>query len=130
MGATKMSQRSRSGKSAVGQTDVWHADGGDASTRASCRVLKRARVSPVPVCFVIPPIAGMLALAACTAGPRATLLSPERHAIRVNQVGYLPDHPKVAVLCSLDTARVRHFAVETESGRHVLGPLATIAAPA
>jgi endoglucanase len=57
-------------------------------------------------------------------------VDPNRHAIRVNQVGYLPSNPKVAVLCSLDTARVRDFAVETEDGRRVLGPLAaSTAAP-
>ena len=47
-------------------------------------------------------------------------------AVRVNQVGYLPDAPKVAVACS--TAGVdsspRRFSVRSEKGRVVLGPIA------
>ena len=54
----------------------------------------------------------------------APTLSPERHVIRVNQLGYLPEYPKVAVLCSLDTAHFTTFTVESESGQRVLGPLA------
>jgi len=42
--------------------------------------------------------------------------------IRVNQVGYLPDAPKVAVACSLDSARIATFVVQDERGRTVLGP--------
>jgi endoglucanase len=44
--------------------------------------------------------------------------------IRVNQVGYLPDAPKVAVLCSLtDSARhAASFVVRDSSGRVVAGP--------
>jgi endoglucanase len=42
--------------------------------------------------------------------------------IRVNQVGYLPDAPKVAVVCTLDSAVVRTFLVKDERGRVVLGP--------
>jgi hypothetical protein len=42
--------------------------------------------------------------------------------IRVNQVGYLPDAPKVAAVCTLDSAVVRTFLVKDERGRVVLGP--------
>ena len=50
--------------------------------------------------------------------------------IRVNQVGYLPDAPKVAVVCSLDSARIATFTVRNASGRVVLGPRrATRSAP-
>jgi endoglucanase len=42
--------------------------------------------------------------------------------IRVNQVGYLPDAPKVAVVCSLTSAVVRTFLMKDERGRIVLGP--------
>ena len=42
--------------------------------------------------------------------------------IRVNQVGYLPDAPKVAVVCSLDSARIAAFSVRDERGRVVFGP--------
>jgi endoglucanase len=45
--------------------------------------------------------------------------------IRVNQVGYLPDAPKHAVVCSLDSARVATFVVKDERGRTVLGPRPT-----
>jgi endoglucanase len=58
----------------------------------------------------------------------APTLSPERHVIRVNQLGYLPDLPKVAVLCSLDTARISTFTVENEKGQRVLGPVAAVPA--
>jgi endoglucanase len=42
--------------------------------------------------------------------------------IRVNQVGYLPDAPKVAVICSLDSARFTVFQVRDGRGRSVFGP--------
>jgi hypothetical protein len=42
--------------------------------------------------------------------------------IRVNQVGYLPEAPKVAIACSLDSARVDTFVVKDERGRTVFGP--------
>ena len=46
--------------------------------------------------------------------------------IRVNQVGYQPGVPKVAVVCVLDTAgiegRPRTFTVQDEENRVVLGP--------
>jgi hypothetical protein len=42
--------------------------------------------------------------------------------IRVNQVGYLPDAPKVAVICSLERVEIPSFRVKDESGRVVLGP--------
>src|SRR3954470_8201516 len=41
-------------------------------------------------------------------------------AIRVNQLGYLPDAPKVAVLCSLSPIEVADFTVADASGRIVL----------
>lgn len=46
--------------------------------------------------------------------------------IRVNQLGYLPDGPKVAVGCALDSAGAaahpRTFVVQDAAGRTVLGP--------
>ena len=42
--------------------------------------------------------------------------------IRVNQVGYRPDDPKVAVLCTLDSTVVETFRVLDQRGRVVLGP--------
>jgi endoglucanase len=42
--------------------------------------------------------------------------------IRVNQVGYLPEAPKVAVLCTLDSSVVESFRVVDHDGRVVLGP--------
>jgi endoglucanase len=42
--------------------------------------------------------------------------------IRVNHVGYLPDAPKVAVVCSLDSTRIRTFTVKNERGTAVFGP--------
>jgi endoglucanase len=72
----------------------------------------------------------MLFTIGCRPSEPEARLEPNRHAIRINQVGYLPPNPKVAVLCSLDIARVRSFAVETEDGRRVLGPLPATSAPA
>ncbi len=42
--------------------------------------------------------------------------------IRVSQVGYLPDAPKVAVVCALRPEPVRTFSVVDERGRRVFGP--------
>jgi len=42
--------------------------------------------------------------------------------VRVNQVGYLPDAPKVAVVCSLVPAQVSSFLVRDDHGRTVAGP--------
>jgi endoglucanase len=49
--------------------------------------------------------------------------------IRVNQVGYLPDAPKIAVACSLDSARVATFVVRDERDRVVYGPRRAERAP-
>src|SRR6476659_1384800 len=43
--------------------------------------------------------------------------------VRVNQVGYIPDAPKVAVVCALRPVALERFTVEDERGRVVLGPL-------
>ena len=43
--------------------------------------------------------------------------------IRVNQVGYLPNGPKVAVVCALRPVELSRFTVEDTAGRAVLGPL-------
>jgi endoglucanase len=50
--------------------------------------------------------------------------------IRVNQVGYLPDAPKVAVVCALTPRAVSTFVVVDTAGRVVFGPRAAIAAGA
>ncbi|MEP6832544.1 MAG: glycoside hydrolase family 9 protein, partial [Gemmatimonas sp.] len=41
--------------------------------------------------------------------------------VRINQVGYAPDAPKVAVVCALAPVTITRFSVETESGREVFG---------
>ena len=43
--------------------------------------------------------------------------------IRVNQLGYLPDAPKVAVVCSLAEREIAQFRVVNSRGKRVLGPL-------
>jgi len=43
--------------------------------------------------------------------------------VRVNQVGYLPEAPKVAVVCALTPVALTRFTVEDEAGRTILGPL-------
>jgi hypothetical protein len=42
--------------------------------------------------------------------------------IRVNQLGYSPDAPKVAVVCALRPVTLAEFTVEDASGIRVLGP--------
>jgi hypothetical protein len=50
--------------------------------------------------------------------------------IRTNQVGYLPDAPKIAVICSLDSATFTTFKVTDARGRTVLGPAKAVASGA
>ena len=42
--------------------------------------------------------------------------------VRVNQVGYVPDAPKIAVACSLEPRRIARFSVIDAAGRRVFGP--------
>ena len=65
----------------------------------------------------------LLALAA------SLLAADSGTVIRVNQVGYLPDAPKVAIACSLDDARIATFVVRDERDRVVLGPRRAERAP-
>src|SRR5687768_4806966 len=61
-----------------------------------------------------------LLLAASLQGPADSSIF-----IRINQVGYLPSGPKVAVACTLDSvaaARLTTFAVQDLNGRIVYGP--------
>lgn len=54
----------------------------------------------------------------------ATITDTSALAIRVNQLGYLPDGPKVAVLCATARRRIDTFRVVSADGRVVLGPRA------
>ena len=56
-----------------------------------------------------------------------SLFADSANVIRVNQVGYLPAAPKVAVLCSLDSTRFETFVVRDRRDRVVLGPRRAIA---
>ena len=47
---------------------------------------------------------------------------PARNFIRINQLGYLPEAPKTAVVCSLNATVIRTFTIQDASGRRVLGP--------
>jgi endoglucanase len=49
--------------------------------------------------------------------------------IRVNQLGYLPDAPKIAVVCSLERLDLRDFSVTDASGKIVLTRAAASAKP-
>lgn len=42
--------------------------------------------------------------------------------IRINQIGYAPDAPKVAVVCSLEGATIEEFTVRDAAGDVVYGP--------
>jgi hypothetical protein len=48
--------------------------------------------------------------------------SPARSFVRVNQLGYLVDAPKTAIVCSLDATTISTFMVQDEGGRVVFGP--------
>ncbi|HEX2076530.1 MAG TPA: glycoside hydrolase family 9 protein [Longimicrobium sp.] len=50
----------------------------------------------------------------------AAVAQGERAWIRVNQLGYLPDRPKVAVVCGLDPRPAGRFQVADAGGRAVL----------
>src|SRR3954469_10465855 len=67
---------------------------------------------------------GTLLLFAQTAVASATT-----EAIRVNQLGYLPDAPKVAVFCALGPVELEEFSVADASGRTVLQRSAQRARP-
>jgi len=54
---------------------------------------------------------------------------PPQAAIRVNQLGYLPDAPKVAVFCALQKMELRTFAVTDGSGKTLIERAATPAKP-
>lgn len=73
------------------------------------------------------PLPGSIALAACCALPRvaAAQASPDSAAfIRVNQLGYLPDAPKIAVVCALRPVALTTFSVVDARGRTALAPRA------
>ncbi|MDP9337213.1 MAG: glycoside hydrolase family 9 protein, partial [Actinomycetota bacterium] len=50
-------------------------------------------------------------------------------AIRINQLGYLPDAPKVAVFCSLAPIELRDFVVSDTAGKKILQRPATLTKP-
>jgi len=74
--------------------------------------------------------------AAATAAPPATGAPRETRPgdvaplhIRINQVGYLPDAPKVAVVCALEPRELQTFEVLDDDGARVLGPAPARPAP-
>lgn len=56
------------------------------------------------------------------------LLADPAVFIRVNQVGYLPDAPKVAVVCALSSTSVKTFVVRDAKEKIVFGPASAKAA--
>lgn len=48
--------------------------------------------------------------------------SPQRTFIRINQLGYVPVGPKVAVACSLDSVAIASFTLQDKDGKTVFGP--------
>jgi endoglucanase len=51
----------------------------------------------------------------------AALAADTSSFIRTNQIGYLPDAPKIAVICSLDSASFSTFEVRDSRNRRVAG---------
>src|SRR3989449_2114860 len=69
-----------------------------------------------------------LLIVACHRLPRPSGPAPQAAAtiaIRVNQVGYLPDAPKVAVVCALESREIARVRVVDARNRTVFGPAAT-----
>jgi endoglucanase len=70
-------------------------------------------------------LAAALALASARAAQaQQQAITDSAAFVRINQVGYLPDGPKVAVVCALRPVALSRFTVEDTAGRTVLGPLA------
>ncbi|MBI2614936.1 MAG: glycoside hydrolase family 9 protein, partial [Gemmatimonadetes bacterium] len=68
-------------------------------------------------------VAAATILAAACVAPRTGTRPEAASRIRVNQLGYLPEGGKVAVVCSIEPRAFRKFVVVDERGRRVLGPL-------
>jgi endoglucanase len=66
-----------------------------------------------------PVFAGFVIVAPFVAAAQS--LQPRTY-VRVNQLGYLPSGPKVAIACSLDATSIRLFTVQDDNARVVFGP--------
>ena len=71
-------------------------------------------------------LAPALILVAIGQSVSAQSAPPARSFIRINQLGYLPDGPKTAIVCSLDQITIGTFTIQDASGRVVLGPRKTV----
>ncbi|MBV6520306.1 MAG: hypothetical protein MNPFHGCM_00411 [Gemmatimonadaceae bacterium] len=78
----------------------------------SCRQMPNARMLSIAA-FALAIVVGSASATTLRAQDSATVF------IRINQLGYRPDAPKVAVVCSLDERAIGGFAVADESGRAV-----------
>jgi endoglucanase len=80
------------------------------------RYIRRVRTLPQRLALVA-------ALASAFASPvDAQPADTAGLVVRINQLGYRPADPKVAVACALDSARVATFVVRDEGGRVAFGP--------
>ncbi|HKY96962.1 MAG TPA: glycoside hydrolase family 9 protein, partial [Gemmatimonadaceae bacterium] len=57
-----------------------------------------------------------------TTAMTAAAQSASQTFIRINQLGYLPSGPKIAVACSLDSTSIATFTIQDSEGRVVFGP--------
>lgn len=64
----------------------------------------------------------LITLATAASATSAAAQSPQRTFIRINQLGYLPDAPKIAVACSLDSTSIRTFTLQDTNGKTLFGP--------
>jgi endoglucanase len=60
----------------------------------------------------------------------STAHAQPKNYIRINQLGYLPNNPKIAVVCSLEPATINRFTLQDSEGRIVYGPRKASAAKA
>ncbi|HET6680395.1 MAG TPA: glycoside hydrolase family 9 protein [Gemmatimonadaceae bacterium] len=86
------------------------------SVVSSARGIRGARFILAASALLATPVAAQVA-------PPAA--SPARAYLRVNQLGYLPDSPKVAVGCALAPAAMTRFTVADTAGRTVFTGRAT-----
>ncbi|HUP89171.1 MAG TPA: glycoside hydrolase family 9 protein [Longimicrobiales bacterium] len=64
----------------------------------------------------------ILIAAALVTTRAAAAQHPDSVFIRINQLGYLPEAPKIAIACALNDIRVESFALIDMRGRRVYGP--------
>ena len=98
--------------------------------RFSSQLLTHTHLAPqhLSVLLSFSPLMCNFLIAACQGAPGPVPAPSAGLVIRVNQLGYLPDAPKVAVVCALAPRVIASFRVLDARNRTVFGPRAADAA--